>query len=359
MRPVDARDPRGKPTLLDAMERAQRLAFAPLLFQATLELRRRGVLEALLGAPEGLTPSEVAERVGLSDYGARVLLEAGLAAEVVRLEGERYLPTSVGLLVARDAMTRVNFDFSADVCFAASAYLGASLDEGRAVGLAELGPWATVYEGLARLPEPARTSWFSFDHFYSDDSFPLVVPEVLARRPGRVLDVGGNTGKFTRALAQAGPDVRVTIADLPGQIALAREALSGEPFAARVAFHEVDLLGPEAALPGGFDVVWMSQFLCCFSESEVVRIADAARGALGAGGSVFVMDNFWDVQPSAVAALCLQATSLYFTCVANGTSRMYDFRTMERLLARGGLRIAEARHGIGLGHSLLRCEPAG
>ena len=62
-------------------------------------------------------------------------------------------------------MTRVNFDFTRDVCYQAAAHLDASLAEGRPAGLQTLGPWATLYEGLSALPEPARKSWLAFDHF--------------------------------------------------------------------------------------------------------------------------------------------------------------------------------------------------
>ena len=46
-------------------------------------------------------------------------------------------------------------------------------------GLKEFGKWNTVYEALSQLPPHVQKSWFGFDHFYSDDAFPLVLPLVL------------------------------------------------------------------------------------------------------------------------------------------------------------------------------------
>jgi hypothetical protein len=86
----------------------------------------------------------------------------------------------------------------------------------------------------------------------------------------------------------------------------------------------------------------------------------ARRAMLETGGAeprLFVLDNLWDRQPNAVGELCLQATSLYFTCVANGRSRMYDSKTLLRLLGEAGLEVVRERHGIGWGHSLLECRP--
>ena len=86
-----------------------------------------------------------------------------------------------------------------------------------------MGNWKTFYEGLASLPPGARESWLTFDHYYSDQAFPAALPLVFADKPRRLLDVGGNTGKFAIQCAKHDPDVQVTIADLPQQLKLARE----------------------------------------------------------------------------------------------------------------------------------------
>lgn len=349
--------PRGRQ---DAMHRAQLLAWAPVLFQAARVSRDRGLLRELIArAAEGASVDELSEATGTSPYGVTVLLEAGLAADLVVQQGGRFRPTALAYLVERDPMTRVNMNFVQDVCYRAMDHLDEAIAAGRPAGLTELGPWSTVYEGLSELGEPARTSWLEFDHFYSDDSFPLVLPRVFESRPGRILDVGGNTGKFALACLGHDADVRVTVADLPGQLTSCREAVQRAGAGAeRVSYHPVDLLALDAALPGGHDVIWMSQFLCCFSEVEVVHILQAAKAAMGAETKLFIMDNFWDRQEARAAEVVLQAASLYFTCVANGNSRLYDSGTLRRCVERAGLTLVDERDGIGLGHSLLECRPA-
>ena len=102
-------------------------------------------------------------------------------------------------------------------------------------------------------------------------------------------------------------------------------------------------------------MIWMSQFLCCFSEAEVVHNLKVARRAMSRDTRLLIMDNFWDRQKNPVAAHCLQATSLYFTVVANGTSRMYDGVTMVRCIEEAGLRVVRERDEIGWGHSIIEC----
>ena len=352
---------RSKKTLapLAAFGAAQRIAFAPLLFQAARTLRDRGILAQLAERRrQGVRIDDLAARTGTSRYGVTVLLEAGLAAGIVERQGDLFRATHVGILLERDPLTRANMNFVADVCYRPAEHLNASIERGEPAGLKELGNWPTIYDGLAALGEPALSSWLAFDHFYSDDAFPLVLENVFASRPRRILDVGGNTGKFALQVLRHDRDVRITIADLPGQIASCRRALEAAGLAERAEFHPLSILDENAELPSGHDVIWMSQFLSCFGEDEILHVLSVARRALPPGGRLLVLDNLWDRQANEVGRFCLQAISLYFTCVANGKSRMYDSKTLLGCIHRSGFAIERETDRIGWGHSLIECRPA-
>jgi hypothetical protein len=344
-------------TNLEAKFTAQRLAFAPLMFQAARTLRTTGALEAVKQAGRaGITPAELsAQLASLSDYAARVLLEAGLAAELLSFDEERFYLTKVGLLVLSDPMTKVNFDFVHDVCYRAAYHLEESILEGRPAGLAELGPWSTIYEGLAHLPEQVQRSWFAFDHFYSDGVFAEVLPLVFESRPSRLLDVGGNTGKWALKCCEYDPDVRVTILDLPGQLARALENAAAAGFAHRIAGQALDLLDGQGRLPEGNDVIWMSQFLDCFGEDEVISILSRAAAVMTPSTRLFILETYWDRQRYEAARFSVIGTSLYFSAVANGNSKMYHSDRMKHCIAEAGLRVHDELDGIGVSHSLLRC----
>jgi SAM-dependent methyltransferase len=357
---MDRKEDSGDRDMLFDLKKAQALAFGPLLFHAACLLRDRGVLRILSRRrAEGMTAKQVAEECGFSPYAATVLLEAGLAAELLNQAAGRFVVTRVGKLFDSEPMTRVNTNFVRDVCYRPAQHLGDSLDQGRPSGLRELGPWSTLYEGLSELPEPARTSWFEFDHFYSDEAFSRVLVSIQSLAPQRVLDIGGNTGKFALALLTSDPTLRVTIADLPGQLAMCRKNLSEAGHLDRVDFWEVSLLDAKATLPEGHDFIWMSQFLCCFDEAQILSILRRARNALAPGGSIMILENLWDQQENEVGPLCLQATSLYFATVANGNSRMYESVTFRRLIEEAELSIQRESHHIGWGHSMFECVPRG
>ncbi len=341
--------------LFDAQRIVQHIAFGPMMFQAAVALRDLGVLAAL--ERDDSTPPAVAERTKLPLNSVRVLLEAGESMGLCVSVDGRYGCTAAGRLMLIDEMTRVNVNFVRDVNYAGSAHLQEALTEARPAGLSVFGDWPTIYDAVPSLPPQTQDSWYRFDQFYSDRVFPLALPEVLAARPKRLLDVGGNTGKWAIACLRHDPDLRVTIVDLPGQLRRAREAARVAGVDDRLDTVERNVLDRDTSFPHGFDVVWMSQFLVCFAESDIARLLEKARQALAPEGRLYILETFWDRQPNEIARYCLHATSIYFACMANGTSRMYHSQDLLACIARAGLRLTHDMH-LGLSHTLLSCAGA-
>lgn len=349
-----SREPR---SALQAKEAAQWIAFAPFIFQAARCLGELGVLAALdAGKAEGRTALQLEAETGLSRYALRVLLEAGMGLGMVLEKSDKYFLAKTGWFWLHDAMTRANAGFTQDINYQALFHLDTALREGRPAGLKVLGDWPTFYRGLSELPEGTRRSWLAFDHHYSDAAFNAALPKLFAAAPRKLLDIGGNTGKFALAVLRHDAEVQLSIADLPGQLAMARATLDAAGLSERVGYIETDLLDADAALPGGWDAIWMSQFLDCFSETQIVSILRRCRAALAPQGRIWVLEPFWDRQRFASAALSLQMTSLYFTTVANGNSQMYRATLFAELLAEAGLKIVEQWDGLGVGNTLLACE---
>lgn len=345
-------------TAVEAKAAMQFLAFAPVAFQAARALVNLGLLAAVeKSRPRGLTVAEAAEKTGLNVYGARVLLEAGLGIGLFTSDGEHFLLARAGHFLLRDEMTRVNFDFVNDVCYRGVAELEPSVRTGKPEGLKVFGDWATIYEALPHLPEPARQSWLKFDHFYSDAAFAAALPVVFRQRPRRLLDIGGNTGRWAVRCVNFSPEVRVCIADLPGQLKLAEAETRQLPGGDRITGYPVNLLEPDAALPENFDALWLSQFLDCFSEAQARAILGKCRRSLQPKGRMFILEPLWDRQQFRAAAFSLQFTSLYFTALANGNSRMYDSRVLLSLIRDSGFEIEEQHDGLGGVHTLLVCRP--
>ena len=72
---------------------------------------------------------------------------------------------------------------------------------------------------------------------------------------------------------------------------------------------------------------------------------------------VWILELFWDRQRFEAAALSLQLTSLYFACVANGNSQMYESSVFISLIERAGFEITVLTDHVGEFHTLLECRP--
>ena len=346
-------------------KRAQAMAhlysWGPMIFQVSRLMIKYGILDMLNERSEGMTQAEIAEATGLSEYAVKCLLEASLTIHIVLVnpDTDKYQLAKTGWFLLRDTMIRADINFNHDVNYEGMFLLDKALEEGKPAGLKHFGDWSTIYEGLSSLPEQVQKSWFGFDHYYSDHSFDEAMEIICANKTQHLLDIGGNTGRFAMRCVAYNPSIEVTICDLPQQIGLMREATKGEKGAERIHGIGIDILNEQNAFPRDthYDVIWMSQFLDCFSEKQIVSILRRAADILDDTNRIYIMETLWDRQDYVPAAMSLTMTSLYFTALANGNSKMYNTDDMTRLILEAGLEIESIYDRIGNGgHSIIVCK---
>lgn len=344
----------------EAQRLAEFIAFGPVIFQTARIMLSTGIMDMLRDSKQGMTIDEVAEKANLSVYAAKCLLEASLCIGIVLVDDktDRFRISKTGWFLINDPATRVNINFNHDVNYLGWFNLEEALKEGKPSGLKTLGNWSTVYEGLSSLPSHIQKSWFDFDHFYSDHSFDEALEIVFTNKPRTLLDVGGNTGRWALRCVAYDKDVNVTILDLPQQIGMMKANIEGKEGAERIDGMGVNLLDESTEMPSDrkFDAIWMSQFLDCFSEEQIVSILRRASKVMTEDSRLYIMETLWDRQRFEPAALCLTLTSLYFTAIANGNSKMYHSEDMERLIREAGLEIETIHDSLGQGHSIIVCK---
>ncbi len=347
-------------SIIEAKFEAQKIAFAPLFFQAIITLKQTGILKLIGNYKKGVAIAEVIKQSGINRYGVMVLLEAAASANVVELLAEDHVRlTKVGFVLNSDLMTEVNLNFVNDVCYDGAKFLSESIISGKPQGLKTIGNWSTIYEGLSQLPSKVKKSWFDFDHYYSDNAFAYALEIVFAEKPSVIFDIGGNTGKFALACCTHDPNVRIEIFDLPGQLAVSKKNAEENNLLSRIDFHKINLLDASQQIPNGADAIWMSQFLDCFSEDEIISILKNVSRAAGERTFVYILETFIDNQKFEAANYSLVATSLYFTTMANGNSKMYRLDVMQNLIQAAGLEVVESFPLIGDSyHTVLKCVKA-
>ena len=350
-------------TAREAQQLAYLIAFGPSIFQTARLMLKYGIFAMLDAEHDGMTADEIVRRTKLSDYSVKCLLEASLTMGAILIDPatDKYTLSKVGWFLLNDDLLRVDIDFNHDVNYEGWFLLDKSLEEGRPEGLKHFGNWKTIYEGLSQLPPQVQKSWFGFDHFYSDNSFSEAL-DIIFNHCGKaetLLDVGGNTGRFAMQAVSYNDKAQVTICDLPQQLELMRQATAGKQGADRISGHGMNLLDDNQQFPTDrhYDIIWMSQFLDCFGETEIISILKRAAKIIDNDSRLLIMETLWDRQKYAPAAMALTQTSLYFTALANGNSKMYNTDDMTRLITAAGLKIETIHDNIGRGgHSILVCR---
>lgn len=341
---------------IDARFEAQKIAFSPLTFQAIRALIELGILNLIEDAGDaGISIGELSKKSNVSEYGVGVLCEMALGMNVVKItkdstcqKDEKYTLGKTGWFLLNDTLTKVNFNFTNDICYKGAFELKDSIVKGKPEGLKVFSDkWTVIYEGLSQLDERSKKSWFEFDHFYSDIAFPEALPIVFGKETRTLVDIGGNTAKWSIACCKYNSGVKVTIVDLPGQTAVAEKNAQNAGFADRISTRSGNVLSPETRLPENADAYWMSQFLDCFSLHQITKIAKKIYEAASENSTVYVLEPLWDKQQFEGNAYSVMATSLYFTCMANGNSKMYRFEELRDAIEEAGFRLKDAHHNLG------------
>jgi len=344
-------------TALEAQYAAQKIAFAPIIFQVAKSMRDFGILRTLLDHDKsGLSIKDIAKITNLNEYNIKVLLETSLSADIVKCIDDKYFITKTGYFLLNDEMTKINMNYNHYVNYKGLYYLDEAIKSSQAVGLKVFGNWKTIYPALSALPEKVQQSWFEFDHYYSDSAFPKIIEILTQTKAKTFLDIGGNTGKFSIQLAKASKDISVTIFDLPEQIVLAKENIISEQLEDKVNFISQDILDTTIDIPQNYDVIWMSQFLDCFMEKDIIQILKRVKNSMKKDARLYIMEPLWDKQRFETSAYCIINISPYFTAMANGYSKMFNSTDLKNYIKKAGLIVVEEIDNVGICQNIIVCK---
>ena len=343
-------------TAQQAQRLAHEISFGPVVFQVSRLMLKFGIFKMLNESKKGLTFAEITKKSGLSKYAVQILLESSLTIGTILLKENYFLLSKVGWFLLNDTMVNVNMNFVHDINYLGMFNLEESLLNERPEGLKVFANCKTLYEILSLLPDQPKKSWFDFDHFYSDNSFEKALEIVFADDPETLLDIGGNTGKWAIQCVTHSKRVHVTIMDLPQQLEMTQQNINGIKGAERIRGFAADILQKNRYIPDNFDVIWMSQFLDCFSENETIDILTSIAKTMRNDSKLYIMELLWDKQRYETASFCITQINHYFTAMANGNSKFFHSDDLKRCIKKAGLFIEETFNDIGLGHTIIKCR---
>jgi (2Fe-2S) ferredoxin/predicted O-methyltransferase YrrM len=133
---------------------------------------------------------------------------------------------------------------------------------------------------------------------HAKDRAPLVV-KALGAAPAtptsnshfnvrRILDLGGGSGAYSIAFAQASPDAQCEILDLPEVVPLTAEYVRQAGVSAQVTLRAGDMLQDDFG--SGYDLIMLNAICHMFSEEQNREIFRRAHQALAPNGRLVVQD---------------------------------------------------------------------
>ena len=345
-----------KQNVLEAQRKAFELTFGAFGFQITRLMLKFNILQILIESKNGLDIDEIVKKTKLSKYACKCLMESSLTIGMTLLNNGKFTCSKMSWFLLNDPLISINMEINHNLNYLGLYHLEEALLSGKPAGLKVFGKWDTLYEGLSEFPENVRNSWLKFNDYFSASYYNEALEIVFANNPQTLLDVGGNTGKWALQCVNHNKDVRVTVMDLPQQIELMQNQIAEKSCAIRILGHACNFLHSDTCFPAGFDVIWMSQFLTCFSEDEIINILSKVYESMNENTLLYIMEMYWDRQRFETATYTLTQISLYFTALANGNSKIYHSDDMFRCIKETGLVIKSVKDGLGLGHTLVVCR---
>ena len=285
------------------------------VLMALVELR---LLHRLADGPA--TVAALTPHVQVPEDRLRVLLQAGAGMGLLRRRGEAFtlsrrgaaflaVPGLCEMVRHHDVLYR---DLSDPVAF----FRGQTTPE-----LAGFWPYVFCADGATDAEVTARYSRLMAD------SQTMVAEAALAQislsGARRLMDVGGGTGAFLRAVRARYPGVELALFDLPQVVAQA-------PLPADVARHGGSFR--DGPLPGGADVISLVRVLYDHGDDTVRALLGRVRDALPPGGRVLV------IEPMSGGTRPDPQTDVYFSVytMAMQTGRARSRAEIAALLAETG-----------------------
>jgi predicted O-methyltransferase YrrM len=288
------------------------------------------------GAPRTL--ADIARKLRVSRYGARVLL-LGLAAAGLVLRDARgtYRNSRIAQrLLVRSSPHNVLSAVTAyhELIYRPMFHLKEAVQSGVNVGLQVFpGRGNTLYQRLARRPRLERVfqDWLEV---VSARSNPVLAGVAQLKKVTHLLDVGGGNGTNAIALRMAFPQMKITVFDLPSVCKLARANIRRHGLE-----NDIDLLPGDFfkdRFPPGVDGILFGHILNIFGEDKNRELLRRSHEALAPGGIAICYNSMTEDDESGPPRSAM--SSLYFLTLASGEGIVYPWKDYQRWYRETGFR---------------------
>jgi predicted O-methyltransferase YrrM len=260
----------------------------------------------------GATSTEVARRLGLDVRGADILLHAVAALGLLEKQDEAFRN---GALADRHLRAGAPHDLRAALRHNAALWHR----------------WSHLSEVVRTgqpAPRPRRDpdddeSFIAAMHMNASARAPQVVAALDLSGARRALDLGGGSGGYAIALAQAAPRLHVEVVDTPDVVPLTRRYIAEAGLQDRISAREGDLLAGEYGQ--GYDLALLSAVCHMLGRDQNADLIRRAARALGPGGRLVIQDFVLEPDRTTPKAAAIFAVNMLVNTAAGTNYTEADY----------------------------------
>jgi len=186
-------------------------------------------------------------------------------------------------------------------------------------------------------PEEQKIFSEGVEAFSAGDALALASGYDFSRHM-RVLDLGGGTGSFLKALLRRYPKLQCTLYELSTAAAVARKRLAEDLQGRRIEIVEGDFL--KDPLPRGHDVVLLAHVVHALVSESNLELLRRARQAVAPGARLLMVDFWMNATHTEPLAGALMAGEFL---VVGGAGDVYSVEEARGWLDKSGWRFVEVR----------------
>jgi (2Fe-2S) ferredoxin/SAM-dependent methyltransferase len=168
--------------------------------------------------------------------------------------------------------------------------------------------YVTAWRDMSSRNEDWTVPFIAAMHKNAAMRAPIIVRAVGAEGVSKVLDVGGGSGAYSIAFAQANPKLIAEIFDLATVVPIAAKHINDAGLSDRVTVRVGDLR--RDALGSGYDLILLSAICHMLGPDENLDLLRRARAALTPGGRIAIQDHIMSEDGTAPRAGALFAINM-------------------------------------------------
>jgi len=168
--------------------------------------------------------------------------------------------------------------------------------------------YVTAWRDMSSRNEDWTVPFIAAMHKNASMRAPMIVRAIGAEGVSKVLDIGGGSGAYSIAFAQANPKLCAEIFDLATVVPIAAKHVADAGLSDRVSVRVGDLR--RDALGSGYDLILLSAICHMLGPDENLDLLRRARAALAPGGRVAIQDHVMSEDCTAPRAGALFAINM-------------------------------------------------